>query len=88
MGSVSLVCDRSHFVHRLSDHVHDAAEHFLAHGHGNRLAGVVDLHAAHEAVGGRHGHRTHPVLAEVQRDLKRQMGLGRAEVLVLRPDRS
>jgi len=39
----------------------------FADRHRDGLPGIVDLHAAHEAVGGRHGHGPHPVLAEVQR---------------------
>jgi hypothetical protein len=52
-------------VDRIADHVPDAAERLVAHGHRDRTAGVDDLRAAGEAVGRVHGDRAHPVVAEM-----------------------
>ena len=52
-------------VDRLAEQVEDAAERRLADGHRDRAAGVADLGAAREAVGGVHGHGAHAVVAEV-----------------------
>ena len=52
-------------VDRLAEQVEDAAERLVADGHGDRAAGVADLGAAREAVGGVHGDRAHAVVAEV-----------------------
>jgi Xaa-Pro aminopeptidase len=52
-------------VHRLADHVQDAAERRVADGHRDRGAGVHHLEAALHAVGRRHGDRAHLVAADV-----------------------
>ena len=66
------VGDGPRLVDRLADDVDDAPERALAHGHGDRLAGVGDLLAAHQALGGVHGHRAHGVLAQVLRHLEHE----------------
>ena len=71
-------------VDRLADDVDDAPERAVADGHGDRLAGVGHLLAAHQAFGGVHGHRAHGVLAQVLRHLEHQaaaavLGLERIE---------
>ena len=57
--------DRLALVDRLAEQVEDAPERDVADRHGDRAAGVDDLHAAREAVGGVHGDRAHAVVAEV-----------------------
>ena len=52
-------------VDGLAEQVEDAPERHLADGHGDRAAGVDDLDAARQAVGGVHGDRAHAVVAEV-----------------------
>ena len=48
-----------------AEHVHDATKRRLAHRHGNRLAGVFDFHAAHQALGGTHGDGAHNAVAQL-----------------------
>ena len=64
-GHSVFVLDRTQFVDRFADHVHDAAQRAAAHGHGNRSALVDGLHAAHHAVGGLHGDAAHAAFAQV-----------------------
>jgi hypothetical protein len=56
-------------VDGLPQHVEDAAQGGLAHGHADGRPGVGHLGAARQAVGGGHGHRAHPVVAQVLLDL-------------------
>ena len=58
------LADRAALVNRLSEHIEDAAQSGLAHGDRDRTAGVNDVGAARQAVGGIEGHRTHLVVAE------------------------
>ena len=67
----------SRLVQAVSQGVEDVALDLLADRHRDRLAGVDDLDAAHQAVGGLHRDGAHQVVAEVLRDLERQ-GLRRA----------
>ena len=71
-GALAGRLDGAGFVHRLADHVHDAAERLVADGHRDGLAGVGDVLAAHEAFGGVHGDGADGVLAEMLRDLEHQ----------------
>ena len=71
-GALACGLDRAGLVHRLADHVHDAAERLVADGHRDRLAGVGHFLAAHQALGGVHGDRAHGVLAQVLGDLEHQ----------------
>ncbi len=52
-------------VHRLAEHVQDAAERRGADRHRDRAPEVHGFHAADDAVGGAHGHRAHLVAADV-----------------------
>ena len=52
-------------VDGLAEHVEEAAQRGRADGHGDRRAGVDDLGAARQAVGGVHGHGAHLVVAQV-----------------------
>ena len=66
--------ERPRLVHCLARDIEDAAERLLAHGDRDRLARVVDRHAAGEPVGGRHGHGSHTALSEVLGDLEHELG--------------
>ena len=68
----SLVRHRAGFVDRLADDVHDAAERARADRHGDRLAGVGHLLAAHQAFGDVHGDAAHRVLAQMLRDFEHE----------------
>jgi hypothetical protein len=61
--------DRLALVDHLAEHVEHAAERDVADRHGDRAAGVDDLHAAGQAVGRVHRDRAHAVVAEVLLDL-------------------
>ena len=64
--------DGAGFVHRLADDVHDATQRFVAHRHGDRLAGVFYTLAAHETFGRVHGDCAHEVFTEMLRNLEHQ----------------
>ena len=64
--------DRPSLVDRLAHHVHDAAQGLLADRHGDRLAGVDHLLAAHQAFGRVHGDGAHGVLAEMLGDFEHE----------------
>jgi hypothetical protein len=66
---------RALLVGGLADHVEDPAQALLANRHLDRRAGVERIHPAHQAVGGVHRHRAHGALAQVLRDLERQVPL-------------
>ncbi len=69
-GHARLLADGSKLVHRLADHVDDAAQRLFAHGHANRAAEVDGLHAANHAVGSFHGHGAHAALAQMLLNLE------------------
>src|SRR5690606_32467523 len=65
-------------VHGVAEQVEDAAQALVAHGHGNRRAGVLDGLAADDAVGGVHGHGADLVAAQVLLNLESEIDvLGR-----------
>ena len=57
-------------VNFFTQHVHDASQCRLANWYGNRLAGVFDVHAAHQAFGGTHGDGAHDAVAKLLLDFK------------------
>ena len=59
-------------VDRMAEHVEHPTERGLADRHGDRGAGVDDVEAARQAIGGGHRDRAHPVVAEVLLDLDHQ----------------
>ena len=67
-------------VDRVAEHVPHAAERHLADRHRDRHAGVDDVDAAREAVGGVHGDGAHAVVAEMLLHLRDR---GRALLVVL-----
>ena len=85
-GALAFGLDRTGFVDRLADDVHDAAERPVTHGHRDRLACVGHFLAAHQAFGRVHGDGAHGVLAQVLGDLEHQavalvLGLERVQDL-------
>ena len=84
MARVSVCGTGAGLVDRLADHVHDAPERAVADRHRDRLAGVGDLLAAHQALAGIHGDGAHGRFAEMLGDLEHQpvalvLGLERVE---------
>ena len=71
-GAARLHLDRAGFVDRLADDVHDAPERALADRNRDRLAGVDDFLAAHQALGDVHGDAAHRVLAEMLGDFEHE----------------
>ena len=71
--AASLHLDRPGLVNGFADHVHDAPERALADRHRDRLAGVSDLLAAHQALGNVHGDAAHGVLAELLGDFEHEL---------------
>ena len=71
--------ERRAFVDRLADDVDQAAERFRADRHGDWLAGVADLHPAHQALGRVHRDAAHGVFAEMLRDFEHEVALAIAE---------
>ena len=63
---------RTGFVDRLADDVHDAAERFRADRNHDRSAGVRDFLAADETFGRVHGDRADGVFAEMLRNFENQ----------------
>src|ERR1700722_5390884 len=59
--------DGTHVVHRLADHVHDAAERFVSNRDFNAVAQADGLHPAHHAVGGLQRDGAHTALPDVLR---------------------
>jgi hypothetical protein len=56
-------------VEGLPDDVEHMAEHCVADGHGDSMAGVAHRGATTQAVGGLHGHDTHAAVTDLLRDL-------------------
>ena len=70
MNRIALLClNRSESIDGLSQHVHHAAQGCTSHGNGDRSAEIDALHAAHHALGRRHGYRAHAAFAQVLRNL-------------------
>ena len=70
--AASLHVDRPGFIDGFADHVHDAPERALADRDRDRLAGVGDLLAAHQALRNVHGDAAHRVLAELLGDFEHE----------------
>ena len=75
---VALVClDRPALVNWAAQEIKHAAQRRVADGNRDGRAGILDIHAAHQAVGGRHGDAADDVVAEVLGNFDRQIGLMR-----------
>ena len=64
--------DRASFIHRLADHVHDAAQRFQADRHFDRRTGIGYRLAAHQTFGRVHGNGAHGAFAEMLRHFQNQ----------------
>src|SRR5205814_10067615 len=83
-GPALLAPDVPRLVDRRAQQVEAPPERHLADGHRDRPAGVDDLGAAGQAVGGVHRHRAHAVVAEVLLDLADEVRAGAgADALLL-----
>jgi hypothetical protein len=71
-GAAGLGVNRAGFVHRLADHVHDAAERGIANRHRDRRAGIGNILPAHQTLGRVHRDAAHRVFAQMLRDLENQ----------------
>ena len=71
-GARRLSLDRTCFVDRLTDDVHDAPERLITDRNRDRRARIDDLLAADEAFGRVHCDRADGVLAQVLRDLENE----------------
>src|SRR6185437_2473973 len=69
--------DGAKLIHRFANHVHHPAQRARSYGHGDGLAQVNGLHAAHHAVGGLHGYAARPALAQVLLDFQHDVDLHR-----------
>ncbi len=75
IGRAALRPDGGAVVDRVADDVEDATEALGPDRHRDGRAGVANGHPAHQAVGGVHGDRANGALAQVLRDLERQVVL-------------
>ena len=64
--------NRARLVDRLADNVHNAAQSLFADRHGDRLAGIDHLLAAHQPISYVHGDGAHGLLAEMLSDLEHE----------------
>ncbi len=71
-GAGGFTHDRAGFVHRLADHVHDAAKRGITHRHEDRLTGIGHVLAANQTFGGVHRDAAHRVLTEMLRHFENQ----------------
>jgi hypothetical protein len=60
---------RRHAIDGLAEHVEHAPQRLGPDRHRDRRAGILDCHAAHQAVGGGHGDAAHEVVAQMLGDL-------------------
>ena len=68
-----LGADRSHFVHRFSDDVHDTSQRLATHRHDDLSAGVFYCLTTNKAVGGVHGDGPNDIFTEMLRDFQHQI---------------
>ena len=64
--------DGAALIHRLADHINDAAQRLRADRHGDRRTGVGRLLAAHQAIGRIHGDSSNGSLPQVLRHFQHQ----------------
>ena len=67
------LANRALFVDRVANHVHDAAQSFVAHRHGDRPVGVFHFLSANQALGGVHRNGAHSAFAQVLRHFEPQI---------------
>src|SRR6185369_13697129 len=71
--------ERRAFVDRLADDVDQTAERFRADRHGDWIAGVADLHPAHQALRRVHRDAAYGVFAQMLRDFEHEVALAIAK---------
>ena len=71
-GALRIGVDRTGFVNRLADDVHDAAERFVANRNRDRRAGVDDVLAANQTFGRVHGDGADGVFTKMLRNFENQ----------------
>jgi hypothetical protein len=71
-GALGMVLDRTGFIDRLADHVHDAAQGASTHRHHDRRAGVGHRLTANQTFGGVHGDGAYGAFAQVLRHFQNQ----------------
>src|SRR5690606_29236018 len=71
-GRRQRLVDGTTLVDRVAQHVHDAAQRGLAHGHGDGRFGVAHQHAATQTVGGAQGDGAHHAVTELLLDFQRE----------------
>ena len=64
--------DRACIIDRITNDIDDAAKGFFTDGNGNRLAGVLDFLAAHQAFRRIHGDCAHTVFPEMLGDFQHE----------------
>jgi peptide chain release factor 1 len=72
-GHALVGADRAGLIHRLAQHVHDAAQRRLADRYGNRVARVDHLHAAPRIVSAAECNGTYHAVAQLLLDFQRQL---------------
>ncbi len=75
--------DRTRFVDWAAEHVHDAAERRGADRHGDGIAGVVNLHAAAQTVGGAERNRADDAVTKLLLHFEREAGFDARMLLAL-----
>src|SRR5437773_11148724 len=66
--------NRAFVIDWIAGNIENASEGALAYRHGDRATGVVDLHAAFQPFGERHGNRADPVFAKMLSYFERELG--------------
>src|SRR5260370_12847258 len=80
--------DGAQLIDRFTDHVHHASQRAAAYRDGNWPTLVDGFHAAHHAIGGRHGDAAHAPFAQVLLHLENHVdGSGHGEAIAHHPHR-
>ncbi len=72
-GQMDVRAHGTGLIHRITQHIHNAAQGLFAHGHRDGLAGVGHAQAPLQALTGAHGDGTHDPVAELLLDLQSQV---------------
>jgi hypothetical protein len=75
--------DWTGFVDRPPEDVHDPTDGRVTYRNGNPGTGIVDFHAAAQAVGGAHGNRAHDAVAQLLLDFEHQIGFAHVRLFSL-----
>src|SRR5580698_363043 len=86
-GIELLGVDRPHLIDWLADHIHHAAQRFVADRHLHRVAEAEGVHPADQAFGGLQGNGAHTAFADVLFYLANDIdGSGNVEALARNAD--